>query len=148
MAKQMNQLNKELKHLDATEIDPSLPYIRELRDRSVNEESHMPHIRQTSPGPTNVQSKNYNLTPTKDSLPPPIHQITPEAISSISAQSSSGLDTDQGDMIDETIKHVTHKLNQTILTSDIGITTSEMTPSTGNTKTIHTPNVDDIRQTQ
>ena len=67
------------------------------------------------------------------SLPPPIHQ-NPEAISLISAHSSSELDIDQGDMIDETIKHVTHKLNQTMLTSDIGITNSETTPSAGNTK--------------
>ena len=43
------------------------------------------------------------------------------------------------------IKHITHTLNQTILTSVIGITKSEKTPSTGNTKTINTPNVDDIR---
>ena len=80
----------------------------------------MPHIRQPSPGPISVQSINYNPTPTNKSLPPPIHQSILEAISSISAQSSSELDTAQGDVIDETIKHVTHKLNQTILTPDIG----------------------------
>ena len=92
-----------------------------------------------------MQSINYNPTPTLDSLPPPIHQSTPKAISLTSAQSNSELATDQDDMIHETIKHVSHKLNQTILTSDIGITNSEMTPSAGNTKTIHAPNIDDIR---
>ena len=103
----------------------------------------MPHIRQPSPGPTHVQSINYNLTPTNDSLPPPIHQSTLEAIGLISAQSISEMDTDQGDMIDETIKYVMHKLNKTILTPDTSITNSEMTPRTGNIKN-KKPNVDDI----
>ena len=48
-------------------------------------------------------------------------------------------------MIDEAIKHVTHSLNQTILKLDIGITNSEMTPSAGNTKTMNTPKIDNIR---
>ena len=48
-------------------------------------------------------------------------------------------------MIHETIKYVTHKLNQTILTPDIGITNSEMKPRAGNTKTMNTPNIHDIR---
>ena len=42
MAKQTNQLPKELKQLDAKEIDSFLLYIRQLRGRSVNEESSTP----------------------------------------------------------------------------------------------------------
>ena len=48
-------------------------------------------------------------------------------------------------MIDETIKHVTHKLHQTILTSDIGTNNSERTTSTGNSKSINTPEILDIQ---
>ena len=55
MAKQTNQLTKELKQLDAKEIDPCFLYIRELRGRSVNEDLHMPHIGQPSPAPTHEQ---------------------------------------------------------------------------------------------
>ena len=134
-----------MKQLDAKEIDPSLLYIRKLRGRSINGESNTPHIIQPSPGPSCVQSINYNPTATNDSLPTYLCHSTLEATSSISAQSSPELDTDQGDVIDETIKCVTHKLNQTILTPDIGIINSEMTPHAGNTKTMNTPNVDDIR---
>ena len=47
-------------------------------------------------------------------------------------------------MIDETINHVTHKLHQTILTSNIGTNNSERTTSAGNTTPINTPNVIDI----
>ena len=67
----------------------------------------MPTIKQPSSGPTGVQNINNNSTPTVDSLPPTMCQSTPEASSSISVQSSSKLYTDQGDMIDKTIKHVT-----------------------------------------
>ena len=42
MAKQMNQLPRELKQLDAKVIDPSLLYIMELRGRSVNESGTPP----------------------------------------------------------------------------------------------------------
>ena len=41
---------------------------------------------------------------------------------------------DQGDMIGETIKQVTHNLYQTILTPDIGIINSECAPNTGTSK--------------
>ena len=44
MAKQTNQLSIELKQLDAKEIHPSLLYMRELRGRSVNEESFIPPL--------------------------------------------------------------------------------------------------------
>ena len=69
----------------------------------------------------------------------------PKANSTTLAQSSSKLDTDQGDLIEETIKHMAHKLHQTILTSDISTNNSERTTSVGNTKIINTPNVIDIQ---
>ena len=56
MVKQTNQVNRECKRLEAKETDPSLLYVRELRGRSVNEESHIPPIRQPSPVPTHVHS--------------------------------------------------------------------------------------------
>ena len=145
MAKQTNQLPKELKQLDAKEIYPSLLYIRQVRGRSVKEEASMPPIKKPSPGPTSVQSINNNLTPTVDSLPPPICQSTPEASSSISAQSSSELDTDQDEMIDETITDVTHKLKHTILTSDIGTINPKRSASTGTSISIKMPSVTDIQ---
>ena len=46
MAKQPNKRPRELKQLEAKEIAPCLLYIRELRDRSVNEESNLPPIKQ------------------------------------------------------------------------------------------------------
>ena len=48
MAKQTNQLHRELKQLDMKEIDPFLLYIRDLGGRSVNEESGTPPIKQPS----------------------------------------------------------------------------------------------------
>ena len=65
------------------------------------------------------QSITYNPTTATNNLQPPICQSTPEANCLTSAQSSSKLDTDQGDMIVKTIKQVRHKLHQTIVTSDI-----------------------------
>ena len=61
---------------------------------------------------------------TNNCLSPPISQNTPASISSILPQSSSDLDTDHGDMIDETMKHVTHTINQTLLTSNVSSTTT------------------------
>ena len=134
MAKQMNQLPRELKQLDVKEIDPSLLYIRELRGRSVNEDSGMPPIKQPSPGPTHVQSLKDNPTPIVDGLPSPVYQGTPVASSSIQTQSSSDMDTDQGDMIEEFIKQVTHKLYQTILTPDVGTSNSACATNSGTSK--------------
>ena len=76
------------------EIDPSLLYVRELRGRSVNEESSVPPIKQPSPGPKCVQSIYNKSTPTVEILPLPMCQSTPEASILIPAQSSSKLDTD------------------------------------------------------
>ena len=118
MAKQPYQLPRELKLLEAKEVDPSLLYIRELRGRNVNEESNPPLIKHPT-DPNCEQSITNSPTTTDNSLPPPFCQSTPEVNSPTSGQFSSELDTDQGDMIDKTIKQVMHKLHQTILTLDI-----------------------------
>ena len=47
-------------------------------------------------------------------------------------------------MIDETIKHVTHKLHQTILTSDTVPSIQQDTTSAGTSKSINTPSITDI----
>ena len=44
MAKQSNKLTRELKQLEAKEIDPSLLHVRDLRGRSVNWESNAPPL--------------------------------------------------------------------------------------------------------
>ena len=61
MAKQTIQVDRELKQMDAKETDPSLLYVRELRGRSVNEESHMPPIRLPPQLMCMVQSKTQKL---------------------------------------------------------------------------------------
>ena len=48
MAKQTDQLTKELKQLDTKEIDPCLLYIREFRGRSVNEDQACPTLHNLS----------------------------------------------------------------------------------------------------
>ena len=70
----------------------------------------MTPIRQPSPGPTHVHSAIQNPKTTYICLPLPINQSTLASITSISPQSGSDLDTDHGDMIDETIKHVTQTI--------------------------------------
>ena len=69
MAKQTNQLPRELKQLDMKEIKLSLLYIRELRGRIINEESGTPPFKQPSPGPTHVQHFNDKSTPIVNGLP-------------------------------------------------------------------------------
>ena len=44
MAEQNNQVTRELKWLEAKEIDPTSSNVRELRDRSVSEALHMPQL--------------------------------------------------------------------------------------------------------
>ena len=119
MAKQSNKLPRELKQLEAKEIDPSLLHIRELRCKSVNEESNLPHIKQPPTGPNGEQNITASPINVANNLPPPISQSAPETYCTTSAQSSSELDTGHGNMLDETIKQVTHKLHQTTVTSDI-----------------------------
>ena len=60
-------------------------------------------------------------------LPPPTNQSTPASISSILPQSTSELDTDQDDIIDETIKQVTQSVNQTLLKTNVGSSTKNIT---------------------
>ena len=83
----------------------------------------MSPIRQPSPGPTHVQCVIQNPKATNYCLLPPISQSIPASFSSISPQSSSDLVTDHGDMIDKTIKHVTHIINEILLTSNVSNTT-------------------------
>ena len=77
-----------------------------------------------------VQNSNINGI----CLPPPINQSTPALVRSVSPQSSSDLDTDQGESIDETIKQVAQSVNQLLLktttgSSTTGNSTSTLTPS-------------------
>ena len=44
-------------------------------------------------------------------LQPPVNQSTPASINSISPQSNSDLDMDQGDIIDKTIKQAAQSVN-------------------------------------
>ena len=121
MAKQPNQLPRELKKLEAKEIDPSLLHVRELRGRNVNGEPNLPHNKQPPTGPKSKRSIINDPTTASNKTPPFIPQGDLEARSPVPIQSSSELATDQGDMIGETIKQVTQKLGHTILSSKIGI---------------------------
>ena len=103
MVEQNNQVAREFKWLDAKELHPSSLNVRELRGRGVNEELHMPSIRQAQ-YMCMVQFKIKKINGI--CFPPPINQSTPVSVSSISPQWSSDLDIDQGDIIDETIKQV------------------------------------------
>ena len=71
MAKQSNKRTRELKQLEAKEIDPSLLHSRELRGWSVNKESCTPT------GPNHKQSITDDPAIVTN-LPPPINQSTPE----------------------------------------------------------------------
>ena len=90
----------------------------------------MPPIRWPPPHSTHVHGAIQNPEATNNCHPPPIRQSTPASISSISTQSSSDLDTDHGDMIDKTIKHVTHTTYQALLTLNISNTTSNKASKT------------------
>ena len=59
-------------------------------------------------------------------LPPPINQSTAALVSSVSPQSISDLDTDQGEIIDETIKQVAQSVNQMLLKTTTGNSTSNL----------------------
>ena len=109
-----------MKQLKAKETNPFLLYVRELRGRNFNEESYTHTIRQPYPGPTHEHSATQNLKSTNH-LPTPLGQSTPASISPVSPQSSLELDTDHGDMIDETIKHMKQTLNQTLIRGDTDV---------------------------
>ena len=81
-------------------------------------------MRQPFQRPTHVHGAIQNPKATNFHFPAPIRQSTPASISSISPQSNSDLDTDHGDVIDEAIKHVTRTINQTLLTSNVGNTST------------------------
>ena len=68
-----------------------------------------------TPGPICVHGAIQNSKVNGICLPPPVNQSTPASGSFISPQSSSDLDTDQGDVIDETIKQVAQLVNQMLL---------------------------------
>ena len=89
MAEQNNQIVRELKWLDAKESDPSSLNVQELRGRNVNEELHMPSIRQPSPGSINIHITVQNVEKKGICLPSPINQSTPALVSTLSPQSSS-----------------------------------------------------------
>ena len=92
----------------------------------VSVRSHTPPIRQPPSGPTCVHDAIQKSKVANICLPPPVSQSTPASISSISPQSSSDLDTDHGDIIDETIKKVTQSINQTLCASNIGGSTTNI----------------------
>ena len=60
MAEQSSQVARELKWLDAKELDPASLNVMEQRGNSVNEELHMPSIRQPTPGAIHVHSAIQN----------------------------------------------------------------------------------------
>ena len=130
MVEQNNQVARELKQLDTKEPDPPSLNVRELRGRSVNEELHMPSIRQP-PQSQYMCMMQFKIKKKVNGicLPPPINQSTPALVSSMLPQSSSDLDTDQGEFIDETIKEVAQSVNQMLLMSTTGNPTSNLTPS-------------------
>ena len=129
MAEQNNQVARELKWLDAKEPGPSSLNVRELRGRIVNEELHIPSIRQPPPGLICVHGATQDSNINGICLPPPIHQSTPVPVSSILPQSNSNLDTDQGEITDETIKQVMQSVNQMIHKTTSGNPTSNLTLS-------------------
>ena len=106
-----------MKWLDAKKADPSLTNVWELRGRNINEELQAPSIRPLPQGLVHVQntvqvSNNKNL-----SLSPPIDQCIPTPATIISSKSSSDLDTNQGEAVDETLRKVAQMFYQTLLTT-------------------------------
>ena len=106
---------------------------------NVNEESNLHSIKQPPKGPNCKQSITNSHTTATNSLPPPICQSNIQTNYLTSAQSSSEMDTDQCDIIDDTIKQVTHKLHQTIVTSNIDNIDLDRATSTIPNKPITTP---------
>ena len=70
-----------------------------------------------------VQSKNQKGATI--CLLPPVSQSTLASISTISSKLCSDLDRDHGDSIDETIKQVAQSINQTLLASNVGGSTTK-----------------------
>ena len=130
MAEQNNHVARELKWLNVKEPDPSSLNVKELRDRSVNEKLHMSCIRQPPQAQymCMVQFKIKKINGI--CLTPPINKSTPVMVSSILPQSSSDLDTDEGENIDKTIKQVAQTVNQMLLKTNAGNPTGNLTQVT------------------
>ena len=122
--KNSNQVVRELKQLDSRKPDPSLLNIREMTGRNINEELHIPSIRQPHPGPIHVLSTVHNLEK-NICLPPPISQSTPALVNTILPQSSSDLDTDGVKSLMNYSKNV-QIFNQTLLMTTTGNPTSNL----------------------
>ena len=143
MAAQNNQVARQLKWLNVKEPDPFLLNVRELTGRNVNEELHTPSIRQPPQGPICVHGAVQNSKINGIFLPPPINQSTLASVSIILPQSSSDLDTDQGEIIDETIKEVVQSDNQMLLNltssdSSYDRTLQRQSVATLNSSDVHT----------
>ena len=89
----------------------------------------MPSIRQPTLGPICVHGASQNSEMNGICLPPPVNQSTPASGSSILPQPSSDFDTDQGDIIDNTIKQVAQSVNQMLLRTSQGNPISNLTPN-------------------
>ena len=135
--KKLNHAVRDLKQLNAKEPDPSIINVQELRGRNVNDKLHATSIRPPPPGPVHVQSTVQTLDKKNLSLLPPINQSTPALVTAISPESSSDLDTDQGEALDETLRKVVQMFNQTIL-----MTASLHLEHKWQSKTITTPQKD------
>ena len=108
------------------EHGPSIINIWEWRGRTVSEELHAPPIRPPPPGLVCVQSMVQPLDKKNLSLPPPINQSTSALVTKISPKTSSDLDTDQSEAVDETLRKVVQRFNQILLMSNGGTTNSNM----------------------
>ena len=73
-----------------------------------------------------MHSTVQNLKDNGICLPLPINQSTQALVSIILPQSSSDLDTDQGEIINETIKQVVQMENQTLLKTTTGSPSSNL----------------------
>ena len=150
MAEQNNQVARELKWLDAKEMYPSSWNVKELRGRSVNEEWHTASITQPPPSPIHVHGVCQNLKVNGICLPLSINQSSPVLVSSIFPQSGSNLDTEKGDIKDETIKQVAQSVNQMLFMTSTDNPTSNLTqnnPSNNripNRQSVLDPNQGDV----
>ena len=116
--KNSNQVVRKLKLLNVEEPDLSIINIQELRSRNVNEELHTLPIRQLPPGLICVQS-TVQLLDKKILAYHTISQSIPALVSTISPKSNSDLDTDQDEIIDDTLRKVVQMFNQTILMATV-----------------------------
>ena len=114
MAEQNNWVARELLQLDIKEPDATSLNVRELRV-GVSMGIYTCPLLDSHPGPIHVHGTIQNSKVKGVCLPPPINQCTPVSVSSILQQSTSDLDTDHGDIIDETIKQVAQSVNWTLL---------------------------------